>query len=442
MTVLLAFVAVALVLFYIYRLARSVDLGLTSLLAVELYNMTFGVNSGLVGGLHISPVDIVSICLLAAGVIRTAQRIRNLNSARLLALGYLAILAVSILRGFFANGVITTSNESRGFVAPLAAMLYFLTAPTDEESTRKYIRVYLYFGAALCAVAALAAVGLPVGMGAEGHLEAASVNGRFLVASAAGAIGVCGILSLSVLQYRERGLLNQLLPIMYLCVAIYLRHRTVWVMLLAGTVALIPIDRSLFRRLVPYALLTAFTIGVLLFFGGEAGQLVGTDKFSSSATDTQTWEWRVAGWKSLVLDEEQTALTVIIGKSMGDGYWRIDPVSHEAIVAAPHSEYVQEYLRVGVVGMFLLLFLWVRSLAKLWKFTSQDRTAVYPSTSAWAIVVFMMLAYGVTYSIDAHSYALLGLAAATASGLVDIEGESTRIRYDGYEVVVASSVND
>ncbi len=55
-----------------------------------------------------------------------------------------------------------------------------------------------------------------------------------------------------------------------------------------------------------------------------------------------------------------------IGKSMGSGYWSIDPVSYQAVTVAPHSEYIQEYLRVGVVGAFSFYFR-ISPFLKLWR---------------------------------------------------------------------------
>jgi len=419
MTGLIALAVLITVLSYIYLLARNVELGLMSLLAVELFNITFGLNSGLFGGVHLSPVDIVSICLLAAGVVRLAQRINNLNTSFLLAFGYATIFAFSLLRGFHANGILTASNESRGFVGPLVAVLYFVTAPADDYALSRYTRMYLYFGGALCVVAALAAAGLPVGMAAWGGLDTEGASGRYLSATGAEAIAVCGFLALARYRYWGGGLLARSLPAIYFLVAIYLRHRTIWVMLLGGIVALLPLDARLFRRILPYAFVAVGAVLVLAVYGAGTGQLVSESQFSQSATDNSTFLWRVNGWKDLVLDEEQNTITILIGKSMGNGWWRIDPVSHTVVLAAPHSEYIQEYLRTGIVGLFIILLFLLRPLFRFWQLTKLYPLAVYPSISGWAIVVLVTLIYGITYSIDAHSYALIGIANALMLRLND-----------------------
>jgi hypothetical protein len=442
MTLLIALVAFIAALSYIYLLSRRVEWGLMSLLAVELYNLTFGLNSSLLGGVHLNPHDGVCICLLIAGIIRSAQKLNSLNSTRLAALGYLAVFALSLVRGLHANGILTASNEARGFVGPLVATLYFITAPTDDESLHKYVRLYLYFGAALCVVSALAAVGLPVGMAALGALNSEGADGRYLPATGAEAIGICAFLSLAIYRYRGGGLLGRSLPVMYFLVAIYLRHRTVWMMLLAGAVALLPLDARLFRRLLPYFLAATAVVAALAIYGAGSGQLVDASQFSESATSTSTWQWRVEGWKELVLDEEQTPMSILIGKTVGSGWWRIDPVSHTVLFVAPHNEYVQEYLRVGVIGMFLLLPFLLRPLLKLWQISKSDPFAAFPSTSAWTIVVLITLVGGITYAIGPHSYALIGIAAALMLRLTSTQEATTFESHDDLQIattVVASN---
>jgi hypothetical protein len=399
---------------YVHLLVRRVDAGLISLLLVELVYQAVGPNATLFGPIHLSPVDAVSLCLFIAGIIRASRVVRSIHTTRLLALGYVALLAFSLIRGIIANGMLIAGNEARGFIGPLVATLYFLTAPADIQSVRKYTRCYLYFGAALCAIAALAAAGVAVGMSAWDRADAAAIEGRYLPADGAAAIAVCGFLSLAVMRYHKRGFVNQLVPVTFMAVAIYLRHRTVWVMLLVGVAALLPLDARLFRRILPAALLAVALVALLAVYGGNVEGLASENQFSQSVSNGQTFAWRLNGWKELLFDEEQNALTVAVGKSMGSGYVRIDPVSYQVIAVAPHSEYIQEYLRVGVVGVFMIVLFALRPLVRLWRLAKVDPTAVYPSTSAWAIVVLITLVYGISYNIQPQAYALIGIANAIA----------------------------
>jgi hypothetical protein len=416
MTAILGIAALVLVVLYVYFLSKRVDLGLMSLLCAELFDITFGSNSHVIGGIHLDPLDVVSICLLAAGVIRTLRTLKNINLTRLLAIGYLLLFGISFGRGLFSNGMMSAANESRDFVGVLVGTAYFLTAQTDDKSIRRYTFLYLSFGAALCLVAVLAAMGLPVGMASWASQDAAAVDGRYLPATGAEAIAVCGFISLAWVSYYKRGFLNELIPILYFSVAVYLRHRTVWVMILAGTILLLPLDGKLFRRLVPAALIVAAAVALLAFYGSAAQGLASTSDFSRSATSSQTWQWRLNGWMALLFDE-QSPLTVAIGKSMGSGFWRIDPVSYQFVGVAPHSEYVTSFLRVGLLGFLLVLSLALRPVRRLWRVAKIDTTAVFPSSSAWVVVVLITLVYGITYGIEPHAYALLGIANAINLGL-------------------------
>jgi hypothetical protein len=413
----LEFALLSLVLTYVYILFRWPFIGLVSLLAGEFIDLAFGLNNRLIGGIHLDPLDAVSICLLIAGCLRSMQRAKRITVVSLLSAGYLALFAISLGRGIYANGFLTAANESRGFTGPLTALLYFVTVPADAKALRRYTLAYLYFGAALCVAAALAAAGLPIGMNAMSQMDQLGIDGRYLPAGAAAAIAVCGFLSLALFRNRTAGLLRPIVPLVYLCIAVYLRHRTVWMMLLVGALAFLPLDKKLFLRLVPAAALALLLVIGLATYGDRVSGLVSEGQFSNSATNFDTLSWRLNGWKDLLFDNEQTPLTVAFGKSMGGGYWRVDPVSYAITSVAPHSEYVQEYMRVGLVGTLLILCFGLRPLLRLWRLGRYAPFAAYPTTSAWTVITLITLLYGVTYGIPPYSYALIAIANAFLNGL-------------------------
>ncbi len=398
----------------IYLMARHVVVGLFSLLAVSFLNFAFGMSATTFGRLHLNPLDAVYIGLLIAGLFRCLRGLRFLNAVRALAIGYLLIFALSLARGFNANGAFATANEARGFVGPLLAMLYFLDAPVDERAVRRYVQGYLIFGGALGIVAVLAAMGLPIGVSAWAHSAAAAADNRYLPSSAAAAICVCGFLALAHSSFHAHGFFAQLQAPAFFLVAIYLRHRTVWMMLLAGTAALLFVDSRLFRRIVPAALLAFVAVVGIAFYENGNARFASESEFFASASNANTWYWRVNGWQEFLLDSDQTSSTVLLGKPMGSGWWRIDPESHIVQTAPPHSEYVTEYLRVGMIGLLVVILFAFWPLFALWRISKEGIVAAYPCTSIWAVVVTITLVYGVTYSIEPESYALLGIASAIA----------------------------
>jgi hypothetical protein len=411
---LAAVVSIGIALSFVYLLARHVVVGFFSLLAVNFLNVTFGMNATAFGPLHLNALDAVYLVLLGAGLVRCFRGLRFINTPRGFAIGYLLVFASSLARGFSASGVFAAANEARGFVGPLLAMLYFIDAPVDEKSVRRYIQGYLVFGGALCLVVVLAAAGLPVGVSAWAHSAVAPTDDRYLPSSAAASIAICGFVALARATYDGRSFIAHLQAPVFFLVAIYLRHRTVWIMLFAGAAALLFIDGRLFRRILPVALLASIAVAAIVLYEDGKPNFAGESEFSASASNADTWHWRVNGWLEYLFDPDQTPSTVLLGQPLGGGWWRIDPDSHLVQKAPPHSEYVTEYLRVGIIGLFFLNLFLLGPVIALWRAQKESFTFIYPCASIWAVVVSITLVYGVTYSIEPESYALVGIAGAIA----------------------------
>jgi hypothetical protein len=407
---------------YAWLLSRSVLLGWISILVVQLYEFSFGIRQVRAGGIHLDPVDIVSIGLLFAGILRTLPRLGERNTPRIIGLGFLVVFAFSLIRGAEVNGFVTAANEARGFVPMVASVLYFLTAPTDPRSIRKFIRFYLYYSLAFVVVAILAYGGLHVGGTAWLHANAGdtdTIEDRLLPATAALGIALCFFFSLAWTSHRGSNALIRWLPPIFLGTAIFLRHRSVWAVLAFGSVSLLFTDTRLLRR---YLYLSVVSLAVIAVFAGvtsltkspDAGSTVGStaSQFSQSASDTGTWIWRVQVWGALLFSEDQTTTTVLFGKPLGSGYVTLNAQAGNWIFSPPHSEYISDYSRVGVVGVALLLCYLARPLMRFWSLSRTNKLAVEPSASAWAVLLVGLLVYGVTYTIPLDSFALAGIGCA------------------------------
>jgi hypothetical protein len=411
-------------LLYVFLLSRNTFLGWLSILAVQLYEFSFGISQVVVGSIHLDAVDVVSMGLLFAGVIRTLPRMRERNTARIIGLGYLAIFAASLIRGFFENGIPPAANESRGFVPILAALLYFLTASTDSESLRKYVVSYLCYGGGFVVVALLAYAGFRVGGVAWLHSAEQitdTIENRLLPASAAFGLAICFILSLSFTIRREPGKLAYWLPAVYLGTAIFLRHRTVWVVLLGATASFVFTDRRLLRRLIPLAafslLIVAIFASIASLTSSEGGGARDTaedtsEEFAYSASEAGTWRWRVDVWASYLFGQDQSVGTVMFGRGLGAGYYSLNPEAGTWISAPPHSEYVAEYSRVGLIGVCFVVWLLIRTGLRFWAFARENTSEFEPSASTWVAVVVSAMVYGITYSVPLDVFALVGIACA------------------------------
>jgi hypothetical protein len=425
----LLYLPIGIVLFSVllWTVYRRTDIGFILLLLGEAFQNAFGLNAVAVGGLHLTPSDAVAMILLFAGIVRTAQSSRQINLDKIIILTYVALLGFSLLRGMLSFDLTTVGNESRIYVGSLAALLYFTTVRVDAEQIQKYVFSYIVFGLVLCLIAAGSAAGLPVGISSWEGADLAAINGRLLPASGAAAMAVCGLLSLGVLQYRRSSLLNKLLPVLFFVLVIYLRHRTAWVMLLVCFSVMPFIDFRLFRRILPFGLMAVAVVAISAVFSSGNQNVMSKEQFSDAVSNGGTFAWRLNGWKELLVDDEQGAFSIAVGKKIGSGFWRIDPSTYQPVSVVPHNEYIQDYLRVGVLGVTALLLFAVRSLKRLWALSKYSKDAVYPSTSSWVAIFIAVLAYGFTYGISPHLYAMLGIASAITT---NAEQQSTAYEED------------
>jgi len=416
MILLVGVVTLPLGLFYTYCLYRSVLLGWICLLALQLYIYAFGISLDQfnLGPIHLDVFDVLELCLLVAGIMRTIRRLRERNTARIFVAAYLVFFAFSFLRGSLAHGLPAAGNESRAYAAFLIACLYFLTAPVDSESVRNYVRVLLYFGLGLALVAILAWAGLDIGGVAYAHHDPfalAELAGRVLPADPVLLIAFCFFLSLGLSYHRKHVILSKWLPAVFLGLAVLLRHRTVWAVLVAGLVLFFTKDRALFRHLIPAGAFAFCLIAGYAILAGNAAQSVEAQLYDS-ATNDDTWVWRVEGWQQLILGEQQSFISVLFGRGVGGGYGRFDPTKGLYNDAPPHSEYVTQFFNLGTTGLLLVLCLMIRPLRRFWKLSSTDMLAVEPSAAAWTAVLIGIMVYSIAYDPPVEAYALLGIANA------------------------------
>jgi O-antigen ligase len=272
----------------------------------------------------------------------------------------------------------------------------------------------LYFGLGVAIVAILASVGLNIGAVAWLHddpLGLEALNGRLLPSDAVVLLAFCFFLSLGQTYHRKSVVLSKWLPAVFFGLTLLLRHRTVWAVMVAGLILTFAKDRVLFRKIIPAGAFILCLMAGFTIVAGNAAQRVET-QLSDSATNDDTWVWRVAGWQQLILGQQQSFTSVLFGRGIGGGYERFDPTKGGYNAAPPHSQYVMQFFNLGTFGLVLLLCLMIRPLRRLWKLSSTDNLAVEPSASAWTAVMVGIMVYSVAYDPPVEAYALLGIANA------------------------------
>jgi hypothetical protein len=388
---------------FAYQLSRNVVFGLYCLLTANLVNVALGLSQITIGGLHLDAVDMVNISLLAAGIIRFFYRVALPGNARLIIMAYLVLFSGSLVRGMALFGVQSASNEARGFVGVVVAMLYFFTAPTDTHTIKKILVAYFGFAVGLVIVAILHYAGLNVGTAVLDEKD------RALPSISAETIALCFFIGLGWITHRKSPrILRWLLPV-FAGMAVTLQHRTVWTVMAVCSVAVLFVDLRLVRRLIPLVALTSIVaVGLAITIYGTEQEA--STQFEDSATNEGTWNWRVEAWQNSISDETQTVPSIIFGQPMGSGYVRFNSAGGGFENAPPHSEYVVQYLRVGILGLLFFLAFLLRPLLRLYELQRKDPFALFPSASVWCLIIVGILVYGITYGHDASVIALVGIA--------------------------------
>jgi O-antigen ligase len=396
---------------FVAQLTRSVMWGWASLLIVTWYDFTFGTSASLVGSLHVDPNRAVWIALLLAGMIRSFARLRNGSTSQTLILIYTAIFLLSVIRGVAAHGVFTAGNDASGLSATLIGMFYFFTIRTDEDQIEKFVRYYVYYAVASFFTGVFAFAGFHVGSAAWAHLEGEVADERYLNSASAAALALGALLLLGWIAHRtSKRWMYWAMPLLF-AMAILVRTRTVWVMLIAIAAALPFIDWKVFKRAVPMGVVCGITVLVLgaTLYAGGAGL---SSELESSASDEGTWAWRVNGWKAIVADPDQTPVTVLVGKSFGDGWDRWDANFGRYTTAPPHNEFLTQYLRVGLIGTLAAIFFVVRPIYLLGGMRRKRNLLIFPSASVWCLIAVGSLTFSIAYNITVDMWAFLGVANA------------------------------
>jgi len=136
---------------------------------------------------------------------------------------------------------------------------------------------------------------------------------------------------------------------------VLLQHRTVWVAAVGTTAVILYRERVLrvvvVRNLAIAAVATLLIGGVLL--PGRLAQSLAT-----SASDQNSFVWRVDGWSELLSAERYTELNYLFGHPIGSDYTRGRAGRTTAVQA--HNHYVQTFYDFGITGIvFMVAFYWL-----------------------------------------------------------------------------------
>lgn len=380
---------------------------------------SFGIRDPLDLSLTISTTRVFLLDVLAA-VFLVVATVRALiqnrwDLGRILVFALVALLVIHTGRGVVEFGLQTGFNSARTWMYFVAALAYVATL--REFPGEALWRLLIVTGLVLAAIAVpyFFIDGVKSASGQIVH-NGELVNWRPITAAGALMVLQAGILLVG-LRWPSRGGALSLAGVLAV-ILLLLQHRTIWV---AGVVVLVIagawwiVDHPERRRLAIGAIVAA--AAALAIFVGAAAIAGGAfwDSIKEPASEQSTLIWRTDGWSALVRANDDPS-QVLTGNPSGRGFERLSGSS--ATNSQAHNQYVDAYVRFGVVGTVIAACLWVLLFVR-WR-----RVGTGSALGGRLVLLLLVtqVAFSLTYALDVSQGIVggalvcgLGLAAAVSA---------------------------
>lgn len=361
--------------------------------------------------LQIYPADLAFVLLLMAVVLRYAMGRFRPRGVLWIPVCLFLLFAFSLARGFAAYGIKLAGVESRGWFYYLAGLLYFSSFNITPRIRKSLTTTWLVASLVLSGIAVFRWLATLADLSIVAQWQPLLIGGELRVLSANDAsflaVGFFASVFLNTLKtgpYWQRKVFYLLGPVLLL-----LQHRTVWVMMIIGLLWL-GLQDARFRKKVIGGVAGMAVVGVVLavFLFSHQSEVVAAS-LKNSASNDDTLLWRVGGWYQLLFNNPaRNGLNDTIGEPFGTGFERI--VAGERVDVAPHNFYVEAFLRIGFVGLCLLVWLYAKGIRRLKRMPQPFRRFIYPGTRFWALVLLMQLVFFFTYAAPFEQSILTGIA--------------------------------
>ncbi len=359
-----------------YYFYKDPKLGILSVLVLFFFDAFFKELPGLGGAISLYPADILFSFLAAVGVLRFFIPFQ-FKIFRTLWFIYGMINLFSLYRGIHENSIYLAGVEFRFFFYFWAGTFFFSTFNYSKIAHTNWPKLLIITSLALCGLAFvrwIADIALDMSdwrsFGGYG-LRVHNAETTFFIAQCffvllfstwhktSPTMPTTGYFSTKVSPY--------LMSILIISI-ILLQHRTVWVctmcifilFLIRGDLS----NSSLSKRLKISSLIFSgvLLLGLMSLFLKE--DLL--DALTESSSNLQTFLWRYEGWLNL-LEGIDSPEKLFFGKSMGSGYMRLittTMMSSSVVDVNPHNYYLTIVLRLGLIGLFILMFCWISITVK------------------------------------------------------------------------------
>lgn len=368
------------------------------------------------GGLQAYPADILVVVLMVVVVLESFKRPVRLQGPLLLWLALGGLLFTSLALGLSQYGK-SAGTESRDYVYFWCVGLYACTCEFDEAEMKKIAKWATWCAYGLIAIALYRWIGLALGfvprsfvldIGITSVFRALPSEAAFFLAAAALVHGMAWLRGTG----SPRSGLHALI---FAAIVVVLQHRSVWLAtVVAGAVLMVQERKHLPRQfpwLLGFVLLAGIGMGIAATFGYLDPLFDALDASLSSVTASRsTVTDRMFGWESL-LDEwaNSSTKTLLFGFPYGHGWHRF--VDGKVAEYSPHNFYVDMLLRVGVVGLGLLVLATLMALcySLVAKVESEPE---YLQIRGFGLILVASVVYYVPYSASYTHGAVTGLALA------------------------------
>jgi hypothetical protein len=341
------------------------------------------------GATHIYPADAVAVVLLTATAI---YLIRQPPPARIMFPLAVAgvVFTVNLALGVTTFGLQHAVNESREWLYLLTTTAFVVAAGSwTPRFWRPWYALALgMIGLAWLGIARYGVHSTTSQIVVNGQL----VDGRPLNSDGAAALAfaLIALLGSRTISPRRKIVFGTAA----ICTLIVVQQRTVWAVLSVAflvwaAASLRRHGTARHRRLAATGVVVLSTLAVALVAGVASGNV-----FDQSLAETtgkhSTFQWRVIGWTDL-LHSDHSVAGLVLGFRFGTGYRRI--IDGQVILASPHSFYVATLLRLGLIGVVALAFLYWN----VWKYRHQAAAALGISPLTVALLLIALVVFSLTY---------------------------------------------
>lgn len=357
---------------------------------------------------------------VAAGVLLRLFMMRRLDGMLLLWLLFAATMVLAFVHGMASFGFGTAAASYRATLYLTVGVTCFATFRYEGES-RQAMLDWFMVSALVVTLCALVLWLVPEWRLMDTGRFALSANvyerNRVLPAQGALFIGLGVLACMPAWLEAEGNLLRRGATLPLLLAAIFLYHRSVWVVLAVGFLtSLLSAGRRAVRVLLAVqGLMVVVALFWLLLAGLDMDVLSDSMRTAVSEvvdSNNSTLDWRIQGWRILVDRAIGDGLaSILFGAGFGIGFER--NLGFEYVTVSPHNYYIELFLTSGLVGCALYAMALLAVLRRMVRLAQREGRPEYLALSG---ILTGIAVYGGSYSPQYDAALLIGLALAISGG--------------------------